>query len=182
MHMRLRPLFGLVCLALLSSVPPGARAESPRADGEEDRLVTRYGPVLLVRRGDGADAGWNVTLHGRVLIESETDELGLWELFEGDDDRDYVITMRSSGRIACPYQFRVIEAGTRGFVHVSEEFGSCLEPKRIRLHGNALVLDMPMHTPHPDLLTPAQVRKNERTTVIYTVRSGKVTRREELRK
>ena len=89
-------------------------------------------------------------------VSTEYDELGLWELFEGDDDRDYVIVRRASGGIACPYQFRVIEVGAKGFVRVSDEFGSCLDPKRTALYGNALVLDMPDYIPHPELLSAAE--------------------------
>jgi hypothetical protein len=41
---------------------------------------------------------------------------------------------------------------------------------------------MDMHTPHPELLTLADVRRNRQTTEIYTVRHGKVTKRFETRK
>ena len=169
----------VLLLALLVSQP--AQPASPEWE-EEDQLATRYGAVLLEKVADDHPPRWRVTFNGRTLAETEYDELGLWELFEGDDGHDYVVFRRASGGIACPYQFRVVEAGPNGQVTVSDEFGSCLDPKRTRLYGKALVLEMDMHTPHPDLLTPADVRKNRQTTEIYTVRGGKVTMRTEIRK
>jgi hypothetical protein len=67
-------------------------------------------------------------------------------------------------------------------VRVSEEFGSCLDPKRTRLYGNALVLEMPSHIPHPELLSASEIRRRRQTTEIYTVRDGKVTVRQEVRR
>jgi hypothetical protein len=166
-------------LALLAAQP--AKPAAPQWE-EEDQLATRYGAVVLEKLEDDSAPRWRVTFNGRTLAETEYDELGLWELFEGDDGHDYVIFRRSSGGIACPYQFRVVEAAPNGQVLLTEEFGSCLDPKRTRLYGNSLVLDMDMYTPHPDLLTPADVRKNRQTTEIYTVRGGKVTMRSEVRK
>ena len=149
---------------------------------EDDRLATRQGPVILDKADEANPPRWRITLHGQVLVETESDQLGLWESFEGDDDRDHVIVRRASGGIACPYQFRVIEARPGGRVRVSEEFGSCLDPKRTRLYGSALVLEMPRHIPHPELLSASEVRRGRQTTEIYTVRDGKVTVRQEIRR
>ena len=170
-------LFLLVALLVSQPAPPAAPQWT-----EEDQLATRYGAVVLEKAADDNPPRWRVTFGGRTLAETEHDELGPWELFEGDDGHDYVIFRRSSGGIACPYQFRVVEASPNGQVILSDEFGSCLDPKRTRLYGNSLVLDMDMHVPHPDLLTPAEVRRNRQTTEIYTVRAGKVTMRSEIRK
>jgi hypothetical protein len=149
---------------------------------EDDRLATRQGAVVLEKAAEPDPPRWRITLNGKTLVETEDDQLGLWESFEGDDDRDHVIVRRASGGIACPYRFRVIEARPGGRVRVSEEFGSCLDPRRTRLYGAALVLDMPSHIPHPELLTPGEIRRRRQTTEIYTVRDGKVTRRDEVRR
>jgi hypothetical protein len=169
----------LVLVALIASSQP-AQPAAPAWE-EEDRLVTRQGPVVLEKLPDENTPRYRVTFNGRTLVETEDDALGLWELFEGDG-RDYVIFRRASGGIACPYQFRVVETGPKGLVILSEEFGSCLDPKRTRLYRDAMVLDMSAYIPHPDLLTPNEIRQRQQTTEIYTVRAGKVTRREELRK
>jgi hypothetical protein len=149
---------------------------------EDDRLATRQGPVILEKEDEPTPSRWRITLNGKTLVETELETLGLWESFEGDDDRDHVIIRRASGGIACPYQFRVIEVRPGGRVRVSEEFGSCLDPKRTRLYGRALVLDMPSHIPHPELLSASEIRRRRQTTEIYTVRDGKVTRRDEIRR
>jgi hypothetical protein len=149
---------------------------------EDDRLATRQGPVVLEKAGDDDPPRWRISLNGKTLVETEWDRLGLWESFEGDDDRDHVIVRRASGGIACPYQFRVIEARPGGRVRVSEEFGSCVDPTRTRLYGNALVLEMPRYIPHPELLSASEVRRGRQTTEIYTVRDGKVTMRQEIRR
>lgn len=174
-------------MTLALSLVVGVRAaraqdQARPAPEEEDRLGTRYGAVILTRAGEAPLASWDVTFNGKSLVSTEYDELGLWELFEGDDDRDYVIVRRASGGIACPYQFRVIEVGAKGFVRVSDEFGSCLDPKRTALYGNALVLDMPDYIPHPELLSAAEIRRRQQTTVIFTYRGGTVTRREDVRR
>jgi hypothetical protein len=149
---------------------------------EDDRLVTRQGAVILEKADEANPPRWRITFNGKVLVETESDELGLWEHFEGDDDRDHVIIRRASGGIACPYQFRVIQARPGGRVLLSEEFGSCLDPSRTRLYGQALVLDMPSHIPHPELLSATEVCRRRQTTEIYTVRDGKVTVRHEIRR
>jgi hypothetical protein len=149
---------------------------------EDDRLATRQGPVVIEKAGDDDPPRWRISLNGKTLVETEWDRLGLWESFEGDDDRDHVIVRRASGGIACPYQFRVIEARPGGRVRVSEEFGSCVDPTRTRLYGNALVLEMPRYIPHPELLSASEVRRGRQTTEIYTVRDGKVTMRQEIRR
>jgi hypothetical protein len=165
--------------ALLVLPSTGSLAQPAIEWSEDDRLATRQGPVILEKADQ---ARWRITLEGKTLVETESDELGLWESFEGDDDRDHVIVRRASGGIACPYQFRVIEARPGGRVRVSEEFGSCLDPKRTRLYGNALVLEMSSHVPHPELLSASEIRRRRQTTEIYTVRDGKVTRRDEIRR
>jgi hypothetical protein len=177
----------LVVLTLLTfmtpSMPAHAQAQPARPTMEEDdRLVTRHGPVVLEKSEEGAPKQWRVRLNDRTLVETEDDELGLWELFEGDDGRDYVIMRRSSGGIACPYQFRVIEAGPKGAVRVSDEFGSCLDPQKTTLYGNTLVLEMRSHIPHPELLSAREIRERKQTVEIYTVRDGRITKRDEMRK
>jgi hypothetical protein len=167
---------GLLLLA------PASMAQPSIDWSEDDRLATRQGPVILEKAAEADPSRWRITLDGKTLVETELEPLGLWESFEGDDDRDHVIVRRASGGIACPYQFRVIEARSGGRVRVSEEFGSCLDPKRTRLYGTSLVLDMPSHIPHPELLPPGELRRRRQTTEIYTVRDGKVTRREEIRR
>jgi hypothetical protein len=62
------------------------------------------------------------------------------------------------------------------------EFGSCLQASKTRLYGNALVLEMRSHVPHPDLLTPQEIRKLRRTVEIYTVKQGRITNRSEVRR
>ena len=171
------PLLLLVILFVWQPAQPAAPAWE-----EEDRLVTHHGAVVLEKTPDENAPRYRVTLNGRTLAETEDDALGLWELFEGDDGHDYVIFRRASGGIACPYQFRVVETGPNGLVLLSEEFGSCLDPKRTRLYRDAIVLDMSAYIPHPDLLTPNEVRQRQQTTEIYTVRAGKVTMRTEIRK
>jgi hypothetical protein len=149
---------------------------------EDDRLVTRRGAMILEKIDTGAQTTWRVRFKDRTLVESDSDELGLWELFEGDAGYDYVIVKRSSGGIACPYMFRVVEVSPRGATGVSEEFGSCVDPSRTRLYGSALVLEMPAYTPHPELLTPREVRERQQTTEIFTVTHGRIAKRRELRR
>ena len=128
----------LCLLAALLALPPAGSMAQPSIDwSEDDRLATRQGPVILEKAGDANPPRWRITLDGKIIVETEWDPLGLWEIFEGDDDRDHVIVRRASGGIACPYQFRVIETRPGGRLLVSEEFGSCLDPSRTRLYGNA---------------------------------------------
>ena len=171
----------MIPLILLITLLQPARPEASAWE-EEDRLVTHHGPVILEKIPEDDAPRYRIRFNQRTLAETEDDELGLWELFEGDDGHDYVIFRRASGGIACPYQFRVVEVGPNGLVILSEEFGSCVDPKRTRLYGDAMVLDMTAYIPHPDLLTPAEVRQRQQTTEIYTVRGGKVTMRTEIRK
>lgn len=173
--------FGVLLMSVTLATVGRAQAQQPAWE-EEDRLATRYGAVVLDKMEDANPRRFRVTLNGKTLADTEFDELELWESFEGDDDQDYVIFKRDSGGIACPYQFRVAQVGPKGLVILTDEFGSCLDPKRTRLYGNALVLDMPAYVPHPDLLSAREVRQRQQTTDIYTVRNGKVTKRDEVRK
>src|SRR5262245_35766485 len=109
----------ILLLALFVSQP--AKPAAPEWE-EDDRLVTHYGPVVLEKATEETPPRYRVTLNGRTLAETEDDELGLWELFEGDDAHDYVIFRRASGGIACPYQFRVLEVGPKELTMLSEEF------------------------------------------------------------
>jgi hypothetical protein len=76
----------------------------------------------------------------------------------------------------------VIELRAKDAVIVSEEFGSCLDPRKTRLYGDAVVLEMPSHVPHPELLTQRELRERRQTTQIFTVRGGRITMREEIRR
>jgi hypothetical protein len=149
---------------------------------EEDRLDTRRGALVLEKGERDGTKRWRVRLKDKTLVEQELDELGLWELFKGDDGYDYVTVEHSTGGIACPYQFRVVEIGPKGETRVSEEFGSCLEPTKTLLYGNALVLEMPPYIPHPDLLSRQEIQRRQRTVEIFTVRRGQITTRSEVRR
>jgi hypothetical protein len=172
-------------LVLLLGGAQRAAVQPPQAKpswDEEDRIKNRRGPVILEKSEGGDPRQWRVRLKDRTLVETEGDELGLWEWFEGDDGYDYAIVQKSTGGIACPYQFRVVEIDPRGGARVSDEFGSCLQPSKTRLYGNALVLEMPPHVPHPDLLTPQENQQRGRAVEIYTVKRGKITNRTEIRR
>lgn len=179
------PIPDLVAAILLSGLsaqaPPASQPAAVPME-EDDRLKTRYGAVILEKSEDASLARWRIRLDERTLVETEDDKLGLWELFEGDGGFDYVIIRRDSGGIACPYQFRVIELDSSGKVSLSDEFGSCLDPKRTRLYGGALVLDMSAYVPHPELLSASDLRRRRQTTEIYTVTHGKITMRAEIRR
>src|SRR5262245_66333329 len=133
-------MLSLLLVLWSADAPRAIQPPQPPPFKEEDRLDTRAGPVILEKREDAP--GWRVRLKDRTLVENEDDELGLWEVFEGDEGHDYVIVEHSTGGIACPYQFRVIDVESRGEPRVSEEFGSCLEPSKTRLYGSSLVLEM----------------------------------------
>jgi hypothetical protein len=76
----------------------------------------------------------------------------------------------------------VIEVGPKAAVRISDEFGSCVDPGKTRLYGDALVIEMRAYAAHPDLLSAAELRTRRQTVEIYTVRNGRVTKREEVRK
>jgi hypothetical protein len=177
----MRTLIAVAVAALALALPPAhGQTVRPPLD-EAERMVTRHGPVILEKTDDVNPPRWRVRLDDRVVVETEYDTLDLVERFAGADGRDYVLVRRDSGGIACPYQFRVVELGPRGALHLSEEFGSCLEPTKMSFSGGALVLEMPAYIPHRDLLSPREIRQRERTTEIYTVRDGTVTHRDRIR-
>jgi hypothetical protein len=173
-------LGGTLILAFLLALHAMAGEE----EDSDDTLKTRHGLLYVLKR-EAPDVGgvWELKLKGRVLVRSEGIELALWKcplppcpraLFAGDDGREYAIVEKVSGGIACPFKFLVLELQGGDKTRVSEEFGSCLEPSGTRLVGDALVLEMPAYIPHPDLLTPREVRRRERTTEVYTYRNGDV--------
>ena len=173
----------LLALSLGGQARPAAQSPKPQVHWEEeDRLVTRRGAVILEKGERDSTKMWRVRLKDKTLVELEDDELGLYESFEGDDGHDYVTVQHSTGGIACPYQFRVVEISPKGVTGVSEEFGSCLQPAKTLLYGDALVLEMPAHIPHPELLSPQDLQKRRRTMEIFTVRHGRITTRSEVRR
>jgi hypothetical protein len=83
---RLRATTGVAGLALLAALVPAWLAPAQTSTipfEEDDRLATRYGPVIPAKAEAASPPRWRVTFDGRTLLETEFDELGLWEVFEG---------------------------------------------------------------------------------------------------
>jgi hypothetical protein len=152
-----------VCLAA------GAAAQ------EGTRVATRYGVVAVdtVLASDSTPL-WRLRFQDCVLVELEYDRLDIEEIVPVGEHDD-VLVRRSTGGIACPFQFLVLEVAPGGRTRLSPEFGSCLEPARVWRDGEALVLEMPAYIPHPELLTRQERRRRRRTTEIYRVQAGVVT-------
>ena len=63
-------------MALLT-VLPLSQAGLPQVKMEEDdRLMTRYGPVILEKSENEKERRWRIRFNDRTLCETEDDELG----------------------------------------------------------------------------------------------------------
>jgi hypothetical protein len=166
-------------LVLLLAVAAGPEEGS----WEIERRETRNG-TLVVERGVDADEvpRDRLRLDGETVLEAEYDRLGIEGVFEGATRRDHVVVRRSTGGIACPYLYAVLELEPPGKRTLSPEFGTCREASSIRLVGAALLFTMPAHMPHPELLTAAERRRTGRTIERFTVRAGVVEESEPVRR
>jgi hypothetical protein len=163
------------------SLAAAAAAQPALEDDEADRVDTRYGPLVLHKIDTPTQTNWRISHNDRTLVETDYDALSLDRVVKGRD-RDLVLVERATGGIACPYYYRVIEVISPTASIVSDEFGSCLQPRKARLYADALVIEMPAYTPHPELLTPQEIAERRVTTSVFTVRKGRITERQEVRR
>jgi hypothetical protein len=92
--------------------------------------------------------------------------------------RDHVLVAINSGGIACPTQFVIIDLEKSGRHRKSPEFGSCSSVMTARMRKDAVVAETPVYTPHPELIPAKELKKRNRTKVVYTWRQGKLSHHE----
>jgi len=147
---------------------------SPLAAQEGRQAQSRFGKLEIRSAADGPEH--RLLLKGKAIYEVGGESPEIRQVLQGAD-RDYVILVLYSGGIACPAQVVIAEVGKSGLLTTSREFGSCSDRMQVKKIKGGVVIEMPAYTPHPDLLSPEELKRRDRTTEVYTWSGGKLTRK-----
>lgn len=158
----------LVLFALLLVAVSAGAKEAARASSRFGRIELRTGV-----EGSGAE----LLFRGKVIFECGGDSAEIHSVLHGVN-RDHVIVAIHSGGIACPTQFVIVDLEKSGRHRRSPEFGSCSPLLTARMQNDAVVAETPVYTPHPDLISAAELKRRNQTKVVYTWRRGKLSKRE----
>lgn len=145
----------------------------------QQQQISRFGVIEI--KGDDEDSlKHQLLLNGKEIFQYEGQSMEIANLLKGRD-RDFLVVGAYSGGIACPVQFVIVEVYKSGTHKVSEQFGGCTEPTKVRLIIDRVIIEMPAHIPHPDLLSKTELRRRQRTKEVYTWYKSKLTKRTVLR-
>jgi hypothetical protein len=146
------------------------------APGANQRLQTesRFGRIELRAGTEGF--GRELLFRGKVIFECGGDSAEIYRVPHGVN-RDHLIVAIHSGGIACPTRFVILDLERSGRHRRSPEFGSCSPVLTAWMRKDAVVAETPVYTPHPDLISAAELKRRNRTKVVYTWRRGKLSRR-----
>lgn len=142
--------------------------------GQQQR-VSRFG-VIEIKDDEEDRLKHKLLLNGKEIFQYEGQSIEIARVLNGSG-RDYLVVGSYSGGIACPVQFNIVEVHKSGAYKVSEDFGACTEPSKVRLVNQRLIIEMPLNIPHPDLLSKKELRRRERTKEVYTWFNGKLSKR-----
>jgi hypothetical protein len=146
---------------------------------ESGPVETRYGTVEMESAEDGLTH--SISVSGSVVFQYEGLALSL-EAYLSSKTRDWVLAELQSGGIACPFQYRLIELRKGRTPVLSEEFGSCGVWDTADVRGDAVIVKILGYAPHPELLTPEDLRRIEHTMEVFTWSRGKLERSEAMRR
>ena len=135
---------------------------------------SRFG-VIEIKDDDEDRLKHQLLLNGKEIFQYEGQSIEIANVLKGKD-RDFLIVGTYSGGIACPVQFVIVEIHKSGVHKVSEHFGSCTEPTKVRFIDR-VIIEMPAHIAHPDLLSKNELRRRKQTKEVYTWHLGKLTKR-----
>lgn len=150
-------------------------SNSKAASEVTKELSTRFGTGEILE--DHETYQHVVKFKEKVALSYEGEGLELGYQFQRDHS-DILIFEGSTGGIACPYDYFILEIENNKDPVVSKRFGSCSEIADTRTEGQAIILEMPAYTPHPELLTPKEVRLRDKTTEVYRWEGGKLSMKE----
>lgn len=142
-------------------------------------METRYGTVEVESAEDGLTH--SISVDGSAVFQYEGHAVSL-EAYLSSKTRDWVLAELQSGGIACPFQYRLIELRKGHAPVVSEEFGSCGSWDTSDVRGEAVIVRILGYAPHPELLTPEDLRRIEHTVEIFTWSKGKFEKSEAARR
>ncbi|HEX6622256.1 MAG TPA: hypothetical protein VF064_00995 [Pyrinomonadaceae bacterium] len=125
----------LACCALFALAAADARAQpSGQAEATVDSLLTKAGPLSLVRVGEESDLKMELRLGGKKLGVLEVMYASFVAHFrELTTDGEVVVMSVSEGGTACPAQFQIIRVEGAGKASVTDEFGDCSDSPTIIL-------------------------------------------------
>ena len=130
-----RAALALACCALLALAAADARAQGGgQAETTVDSLLTKAGPLALVRVGEETDLKMELRLGGRKLRDMEVMYASFVAHFrELSTDGEVVVMSVSEGGTACPAQFQIVRVEGAGKASVTDEFGDCSDSPTITL-------------------------------------------------
>lgn len=164
----------------VSGAAVGARREAPPDakwdEASEAEVTTRIGTFTAERVDDTFEH--RVLLNGKEVIRQEGGGIGLTPVIKGKS-QDFMLAFVSTGGSACLGHFVAWRVKTP--LVLSEQFGTCSDAFRARVDGDRLIVRVPVYIPHPDLLPADELRKRERTEMVYTYVNGVLSETEERR-
>ena len=141
----------------------------------QQQPVTRFG-VIEIKEDEEDRLKHKLLLNGKDIFQYEGESIEIARVLNGSG-RDYLIVGNYSGGIACPVQFIIVEVYKSGAHKVSDDFGACTEPSKVSLVNERVIIEMPLHIPHPDMLSKKELRRRERTKEVYTWSNGKLSKK-----
>ena len=166
----------VVSVGLVALVAVAASADEKWVTADLDEVTTSIGTFTTERVGDTTEH--RLLLNGQELDKFEGQGIALSPVLKGKA-QSFLLAFYSTGGSACPGMFVAWRLKTP--VVFSEQFGTCNPAYRARVDGDRLIVTMPSYISHPDLLSKDDVRKRERTEVVYTYVNGVLSETEVLR-
>ena len=167
-----RAALALACCALFALSAAGRAQQGSGQAGETvDTLLTKAGPLALVRVGEETDLKMELRLGGKKVLDVEAMYASFVAHFRGlSDGGEVVVLSASEGGSACPAQFRIIRVEGPGRASVTDEFGDCSDSPTITLQqlpGEQLTLRFPGYYRLAQAGEPG-FRKPPPTTWVYS--------------
>lgn len=136
--------------------------------------VSRFGAIEI--KDDEDRLKHRLLLNGKEIFLYEGESIEIADVLNGRG-LDYLIVRTYSGGIACPVQVVIVEVYKSGAYKVTDEFGSCNEGGKARLVNGRVIMEMPSHIPHPELLSKKELRRRQNTKEVYTWYKGRLTKK-----
>lgn len=137
--------------------------------------VSRFGVIEI--KNDDDQLRHKLLLNDKEIFQYEGQSIEIARVLNGSD-RDYLMVSNYSGGIACPVQLVIVEIYKSGRHKISEGFGTCTDLFKVRLAQGRVIVEMPQYTAHPDVFSRKELRRRQRTKVVYTWYKGKLSEKE----
>jgi hypothetical protein len=168
--MRCSPALRSLLSVLLVSAPHAVQAadwSSPSKPEVDTKLGT-----LAVARND-TDGSFTLLLGNRTVAEvgKDSNVVFLSNVLKVGS-KELVLLVQSSGGIACPTTFVVVEVSET--IKMPEPFGNCSPTCAARVEAQTLVITMPRYFAHPESLTERERKRVQVATDTYVWSNGKL--------